>query len=1259
MVFFEKNGQLFDEFRLPYGKEEFELQQIVWSSVADCVAILGIEHAKDKSQVQSQDQLQNKSTDNQQRQVILIYSMRNFHWYCQQKLVFTTATVDGKQPIRKLMNQVQSTNEFQPLALLALFDDGRIGEFVYANAVCCTSSGDCAVIDGRSLLLTPFQHSAVPPPMYGYSLRFHAEINEVCFSQPTGAYLLVQLADQTLHLIERSQSKQIKLGSNLQLAFQSISFKQPNLPPIYSSGSQTFSVAQLLEWVNKGAAELDAARQDAARQEAADQKTAKSINQIDPVNKSNQPGDEIRLYQLHLTDKKVCYALCSSPENNNQLIGVDLEHAKTNTANQSMQLICLNSSATNQFLVSVDSDGFVWKFSLSTSLESTGALESNASHLTPFQVKNESNQQLKLGGAIESIVRLAAVGESHVVALYTNYQLHINGRSRGAGCNSFLAHDFDLLLYTTNDHQLRSIWLGGKLNSSFEHKHRMVERGSRLITSCSSDCKVVLQMPRGNLELITPRLLLLDRIKLLLNTLQYRSAFMLMKKHRINLNLIVDFDLECFLINAVNFIQQIAGEQTADQIADLCLFLSELAEPNVLHTLYVDYHQYVQALNGQSENKPGSLFDKRFPELRPKACAANLGDPDCVDGKEVHLEKWFLDNFSEGLSEPSKLDSVSCTLRHEMAKLNDQKYFLPILLTYLKQTRPSVSTALLRIHRQSDKELRASSLNYLKYILEMHVLVKEALASYDLSAAKMVYAVSNLDPKEYLPLLARLEAYEPAEYRAYQIDMHLKRYDQALANLVLCRPFAERATEALELIEQKHLYQLAIGLFGAKSELCPYLNQIYSLYGDYLLVKKYFSEALIVYKKGENYVNAIKAAQLTNNWNQIIECASLAHKQQAKMAGEETEKAEKAINLTKIYQSVAEQLDNTRDAKNSSFIYAFYLNDWYQAVRVLIKNYRWADVFRLLNDESFLSGSPLSSASASTANSLNDSPKNGVDDPSSSISNPTDPASPTKQTIKLSTEQREELISLADQTLAKHYEEMVDYLNESLGELRKHTERLEKVRELKLALKEQMSRADDLNELEDEFLDSQSTISTVSSVHSGKRKSAKGSSNQSQTNSLTTNQAINKKKKDKKRKEQMYRLKPGSRDEDLALIYHIRQRIKSIEKQRSTVKLLIGCLAERGVDYKAVRLQIMFGKLLEVAQFVISVVWREADEQAAQNELSTSLIPGRFAFFTFKSLCASFVNLFNLFSSCYSRYQTSKSTQTKQRYRLEIHDSQP
>ena len=65
---------------------------------------------------------------------------------------------------------------------------------------------------------------------------------------------------------------------------------------------------------------------------------------------------------------------------------------------------------------------------------------------------------------------------------------------------------------------------------------RTLERGASLV--CCSGIKLILQMPRGNLETIMPRLIVLDEIKKDVLNLKYEQAFILCRKNKINLNFV-------------------------------------------------------------------------------------------------------------------------------------------------------------------------------------------------------------------------------------------------------------------------------------------------------------------------------------------------------------------------------------------------------------------------------------------------------------------------------------------------------------------------------------------------------------------------------------------------------------------------------------------------------------------------------------------------------------------------------------------------
>ncbi|KAJ3809935.1 IkappaB kinase complex IKAP component [Lentinula aff. lateritia] len=101
---------------------------------------------------------------------------------------------------------------------------------------------------------------------------------------------------------------------------------------------------------------------------------------------------------------------------------------------------------------------------------------------------------------------------------------------------------------------------------------RRVERGSRIVVCIPSSMSLVLQMPRGNLETINPRPLVLEVVRQDLNAGQYRKAFFSCRKHRIDLNFLVAHNEIAFLEGLGSFVEQV------HEVEHLNLFLTSLGQ---------------------------------------------------------------------------------------------------------------------------------------------------------------------------------------------------------------------------------------------------------------------------------------------------------------------------------------------------------------------------------------------------------------------------------------------------------------------------------------------------------------------------------------------------------------------------------------------------------------------------------------------------------------------------------------------------------
>ena len=81
---------------------------------------------------------------------------------------------------------------------------------------------------------------------------------------------------------------------------------------------------------------------------------------------------------------------------------------------------------------------------------------------------------------------------------------------------------------------------------------------------------VVLQAPRGNLETVSPRALVLSSVRQSIEKKEFRAAFLTCRIHRIDMNILHNHEPELFMANISLFIRQLRDVEYID------LFLSSL-----------------------------------------------------------------------------------------------------------------------------------------------------------------------------------------------------------------------------------------------------------------------------------------------------------------------------------------------------------------------------------------------------------------------------------------------------------------------------------------------------------------------------------------------------------------------------------------------------------------------------------------------------------------------------------------------------------
>mmetsp|Transcript_17532 Transcript_17532/g.36805 ORF Transcript_17532/g.36805 Transcript_17532/m.36805 type:complete len:1678 (-) Transcript_17532:61-5094(-) len=421
-------------------------------------------------------------------------------------------------------------------------------------------------------------------------------------------------------------------------------------------------------------------------------------------------------------------------------------------------------------------------------------------------------------------------------------------------------------------------FMGSDENEALDgYEARSVERGARLIAIFPMKPMCVIQMPRGNLESISPRALVLPYIMMKIDEGDYFTALDIMRRQRVDMNLIVDLDPFHFLEKggAELFIGQI------DKIDNINLFLSSLIDVDTTIWKYPI---------------PSWRKKERRDGRRDETSKVNLV---CTKMREVmiHAE-------NKGITSSGKI-------------VKEGHFLLPILSSYAKQNPPMLEEALALIKSNAPKNLGnqskrksvllsesvQSSIQYLAFLADYELIFNTAIGMYDFDLAKAVARHSQMDPKVYLPMLKRWREM-PDSMARYEVDVKLKRYESALRHLVAAgrdedqTSNAEHISKCLKFIESQGLHKLGLELFANESE---FLQSIMVSLGERLLTENRAEEALTVFlaTSPKCIDGGKRAASACGDWRAYFACCA-----------EGSDSADGDDSMTSISVKIAENISS-------------------------------------------------------------------------------------------------------------------------------------------------------------------------------------------------------------------------------------------------------------------------------------------------------------------------------------------------------------
>ncbi|WFD06264.1 Putative elongator complex protein 1 [Malassezia vespertilionis] len=373
-----------------------------------------------------------------------------------------------------------------------------------------------------------------------------------------------------------------------------------------------------------------------------------------------------------------------------------------------------------------------------------------------------------------------------------------------------------LMVWTTHTHEARFQPLEALAHDAHTLElGRRIERGSRIVAAVPSNMALVLQMPRGNLETICPRPMVLDVVRARLDSGAYGEALRISRAHRVDLNILHDHAPDAFLAHVDELIAQVSN------VDHINLLLSSMRNDDVTERLY-----------------------------RPLVAREATG-------------------FAS-----EKVNRICDAFIAALPRAGERRYLSSLLTAYVRKDPPDYEGGLrvLVQYMTTDLALAEEACKYIIFLVNAEQLFRVALGMYDFALALLVAQHSQKDPREYVPFLRELRAKTPQAYQRFAIDDHLGRHAKALYALAGAGPsFAE---EAMAYMVRHKLYREGL---VAWAQDAPNLRRAYALFGAYLASHQRAAEAAPAFQLAHQPLDAMEAFKEAGMWQEALTIATTEH----------------------------------------------------------------------------------------------------------------------------------------------------------------------------------------------------------------------------------------------------------------------------------------------------------------------------------------------------------------------------------------------
>ncbi|CAL8089851.1 unnamed protein product [Orchesella dallaii] len=427
--------------------------------------------------------------------------------------------------------------------------------------------------------------------------------------------------------------------------------------------------------------------------------------------------------------------------------------------------------------------------------------------------------------------------------------------------------------------------LGNEFNNEEESQGRYTrkcEKGSQIVTCCLNQMlepSLVLQIiPRGNLEVIYPRPLVINNVKVLMrekeNSNRYEKIMSALRRHRIDYRVLIDE------------MKVLVKEQPDCRLEELLkTMVEQVKDSHSLVLLVTDLNQdYADCILTIKTVLEGVLESNK-------------------DSRMLHVEESYLASLAK----------------------------LGLLEEALK-------SALILGESENNRELVQHRVKFLSFYCDNpDILFDTALGTYDLVLASLVADCLGKDPKEYIPILDGFKSMLWWK-RHFKIDDKLRRYSKAVISLV--RDQRVQHDEIIKYMERHRLFTDVITFVTRKlkydeggmversgDDTGLLLREAQSSYAHYLEERGKLIEASILFREAEKLDKAVECCVKSGDWEFALEIA---------YQGEMSED-----KIRDICNEILNQLEEKKMYSDAARLCEIYVCDIQQAVQFWLKDKKW------------------------------------------------------------------------------------------------------------------------------------------------------------------------------------------------------------------------------------------------------------------------------------------------------------------------------